>query len=434
MTELRHGHSHPRRTFRATLMGVLVIGALALPHTSAYAQSSDLQIMLDRMERLERDIRTLNRQIARTQAVGEAAAPDATSAVAPTTTPAPTRAAAPAPQIEYTEGEGALARVTVRMSALEQEVRQATGQAEGMNYRLDQISVRLDKLISDLDYRLSRLEGSNYSSLSTNSMAANSMPAYPTVTAAPSTTSVSKVGEMAAPTALATEQGTIGENGTYIPPKSGGGTLGSLSKSKLDQFVPANGTSMDGAEQTAATPDQMTAAAPMAQPGMAQTNMPQPGMGQAAMPTPATEAPAQEAVQPAVASVLPEGTPRERYQFAFGLMSQARYGDAEAALKEFIERHGEDALAGNAWYWLGETYYVRKSFMEAAQTFFQAYKKAPEGAKAPDSLLKLGMSMASLEKTEEACTTFGKLRKEFASLKPSIERTLNRETKRLKCK
>jgi tol-pal system protein YbgF len=88
---------------------------------------------------------------------------------------------------------------------------------------------------------------------------------------------------------------------------------------------------------------------------------------------------------------------------------------------------------GNARYWLGETYYVRNAYMDAAQTFFQAYKTAPDGTKAPDSLLKLGMSMASLDKPEEACATFGKLRKEYTDLKPSIEKALNRETKRLKC-
>ena len=61
-------------------------------------------------------------------------------------------------------------------------------------------------------------------------------------------------------------------------------------------------------------------------------------------------------------------------------------------------------------------------------------KQAPEGPKAPDSLLKLGMSMAGLDKTQEACATFGKLRKEFSPLKTNIEQALNREVKRLECK
>ena len=137
---------------------------------------------------------------------------------------------------------------------------------------------------------------------------------------------------------------------------------------------------------------------------------------------------------PVETAVLPTGSVTDRYKFAFNLTRQARYEEAEIAFKAFIKSHGEDALAGNAHYWLGETYYVRKDFMHAAQAFFEAYQKFPSGAKAPDSLLKLGMSMSNMDKSTEACTTYGKLRQEFSgAMKAPIEQALNRETQRLKC-
>ena len=387
---------------RHVLLSAALLGAFAFGGAPALAQGSDMQILLDRMERLERDIRTLNRQIARSPA-------DAGSAsVAPLDASPAAPLASTTPRTEFTAGEGALSRVTVRISGLEQEVRQATGQNEALSYKIDQISARLDTLITDLDYRLARLEGSTPGSFSSQ----------PSISTAPSSASVSKVGEMALPTGTTSapmDGGTLGANGAYVPPASGG-SLGSISKSTLDQFVQPK----SAGDQAQTAPTELAAPATTTPPATAMA-APQ-----------VAPAPAQEPA-PAVASVLPEGSPRERYQYAFGLMSQARYDDGEAALKEFIAQHGDDPLAANARYWLGETYYVRKSFMDAAQAFFQAYKSTPDGAKAPDSLLKLGMSMASLEKTEEACATFGKLRKEFAELKPGIEKTLNRETKRLKC-
>jgi len=390
---------------RHLLLSAVLLGAFAFAGTSAVAQGSDMQILLDRMERLERDIRTLNRQIARSPA-------DAGSAsVAPLDASPAAPLASTTPRTEFTAGEGALSRVTVRISGLEQEVRQATGQNEALSYKIDQISARLDTLITDLDYRLARLEGST----------AGSFSSQPSISTAPSSASVSKVGEMALPTGTTSapmDGGTLGANGAYVPPASGG-SLGSISKSKLDQFVQPK----SAGDQAQTAPTELAAPATATPPATPQTAMAAPQVA---------PAPAQEPA-PAVASVLPEGSPRERYQYAFGLMSQARYDDAEAALKEFIAQHGDDPLAANARYWLGETYYVRKSFMDAAQAFFQAYKSTPDGAKAPDSLLKLGMSMASLDKTEEACATFGKLRKEFIDLKPGIEKALNRETKRLKC-
>jgi tol-pal system protein YbgF len=413
-------HNTPQKLFKgAMLVSAVLLPVLTLGGVSAWAQGSDMQILLDRMERMERDIRTLNRQIARGSDATAATA--AVETATNSTAPAATAPAPATPAIEFTEGESALARTTVRLTALEEEVRQATGLAEGMSYQIEQISARLDKLITDLDYRLARLEGG------TMGTTGGSFASQPTISAAPSPPSVSKVGEMAAPTETmsvsSAQQGTVGPNGTYMPPQSGGGTLGRISKNTLDQLMPNDGNDAALGQDGVGGEEGAQVAANLAP----QTASPQ-GLAPMAQPTAAIATPAPEPV-----SVLPEGTPRERYQFAFGLMSQARYDDAEVALKEFIANHGDDALTANAWYWLGEAYYVRKTFMEAAQTFFQAYKIAPEGAKAPDSLLKLGMSMASLEKIEEACTTFGKLRKEFIDLKPSIKRTLNRETKRLKC-
>lgn len=385
--------------FRFFWLLALVV-ALAWPVTPVWAQSSDMQILLDRLERLERDIRTLNRQIART--------PQSASQAAPQMDEQPSVSSQAPSGLEFSPSEGAVSRLTVRLTALEGEVRQATGQAESLSYRLDQLTERLDTLVSGLNYRFQRLEGTTPAG--TQPPLGALEPKRPGVMTAPSIGSVSKVGEMPPPTGETTskERGTVDSHGVYTPPKSAINSLGNVSSNRLEQVM-----SSDGEGDEASAPTQHTSLSPPSTSAMPQASAP--------------------AAVAGASSVLPAGTPRERYQYAFGLMSQARYDEAEVALKEFIAQYGDDPLVGNARYWLGETYYVRKSFMDAAQAFFQAYKTAPDGAKAPDSLLKLGMSMASLDKTEEACATYGKLRKEFADLKPNLLKALNRETKRLKC-
>ena len=360
------------------------------------------QALLDRLDRLERDIRTLNQQIAGMPT-------ESPSAVAPAAAPA---TQAPAPQIEYTEGEGMLSRVMVRLDALESEVRTATGQSESLTFGIEQLTQRFDKLMVDLDYRLARLEGDTPGSFASQ----------PAISAPPSPGSVSKVGAMPpvgqSVEGSTPEQGTMLKNGLYQPGAQGGGVLGTMSKSTLDAIELETGKKegpADGSELTdvaAASPAVSTA------PSVA---------------TP-TVAPVTAPVATPSASVLPEGSVQDQYRFAFDLTRQARYEEAEIAFKAFVAAHEDEPLANNARYWLAETFYVRKRYMEAAQAFFEAYKKAPTGPKAPDSLLKLGMSMAGLEKPTEACTTFGKLRKEFTPLKANIEQALNREIKRLSCK
>lgn len=391
----------PSKTIKTLVPSFIRGGMLALAAAAplvagvpaaVQAQGADSKALLDRIERLERDIRTLNQQIARQGSQTPGAAPAQGG-----TENAPVVVGA-APE----GGDGGAARAFVRLDALEREVRDLTGLTEGLSHRIDQLGVRLDKLLVDLDYRLARLEGGQPGSFS-----AEARGEPPQVRTAPTPGSVSRIGAMPP---VSSEGGTVSKDGAYVPGQGENvGTLGTVSKTKLDQIV-------EGQEQ-----------------GQEQ--------GQAQTQEPAAPAPVQETVpqvaeteQAALPSALPAGTVREQYDYAWDLVRQARFVEAEEAFKAFIEAHPNDDLTGNARYWLAETYYVRKRYMDAAQAFFDAYKKAPEGNKAPDALLKLGMSMAGLEKTDEACTTFAKLRKEFTPLKANIEQALNREVQRLKCK
>ncbi len=111
--------------------------------------------------------------------------------------------------------------------------------------------------------------------------------------------------------------------------------------------------------------------------------------------------------------VLPEGTPESRYRHAFTLLSQANYSEAERALKAYLVQHSDHRLAGNAKYWLGETYYVRGQYQDAAITFAEGYQEYPGNSKAPDNLLKLGKSLAALGETTDACGTYSELIQRF---------------------
>jgi tol-pal system protein YbgF len=131
--------------------------------------------------------------------------------------------------------------------------------------------------------------------------------------------------------------------------------------------------------------------------------------------------------------VLPGGSATERYNYAFGLMKEADYPAAEAAFREFVAAHPRDQMAGNAQYWLGETYYARGRYMEAASAFAEGYKRYPKSSKAPDALLKLGMSLARAEQKQNACVALARLGEEFPKAAASIRQRAASEMKRLGC-
>lgn len=130
---------------------------------------------------------------------------------------------------------------------------------------------------------------------------------------------------------------------------------------------------------------------------------------------------------------LPKGKPSEQYRYARSFLLSGDYDRAAATLKAFIAAHPKDVLAGNATYWLGETYYARGQFSAAAIHFAQGFKKYPKSQKAPDNLLKLGMSFAKLGKRAEACASLFALRQRYPRAPTYIRRAARGEARRLRC-
>lgn len=151
---------------------------------------------------------------------------------------------------------------------------------------------------------------------------------------------------------------------------------------------------------------------------------PAPSAGAAASATPAGD---QTALLPA------DGTPEEQYEAAFSHLTKHDLPSAEAAFIAFLQAHPDDPLAGNAQYWLGETYYARDRFEDAAVAFLEGYQTYPDSPKAADNLLKLGMSLARIGRREEACTTFAKLSQDFPNAGTNIKRRLVTEVKAQNC-
>ncbi|UUX48778.1 tol-pal system protein YbgF [Nisaea acidiphila] len=149
-------------------------------------------------------------------------------------------------------------------------------------------------------------------------------------------------------------------------------------------------------------------------------------------PEPA-EAPETVASAPANGGILPDGTPEEQYKHAFAYLQKQDFNAAEQALSLFLERHPKNPLAGNAIYWLGETYYVRKDFARAAKTFATGYTEYPGSSKTADNLLKLGFSLARMDRKDDACVTFDKLLTDFPNASSNIKRRVDAERQRIGC-
>ena len=132
-------------------------------------------------------------------------------------------------------------------------------------------------------------------------------------------------------------------------------------------------------------------------------------------------------------SLLPDKAPKEQYDFAISFMKIGDYETAEFALKEFIDKNKDHDLAGNAQYWYGETFRIRQLYSDAATAYLDGYQNYPKSDKAPDNLLKLGITMVQLGEKEQGCTMIVGIKKQYPKASKSVLQKAQYEQKKFKC-
>jgi tol-pal system protein YbgF len=126
-------------------------------------------------------------------------------------------------------------------------------------------------------------------------------------------------------------------------------------------------------------------------------------------------------------------TVQEQYDRAFDFLRKANYDEAENAFKTFVDKNPKDKLIDNAKYWYGETLYVRGRYDDSAVAFADAYQQNPRGTKAPDSLLKLAMSLGALNKVPDACATLAELKGKYPTASSNVRTLADQERSKFKC-
>lgn len=150
-------------------------------------------------------------------------------------------------------------------------------------------------------------------------------------------------------------------------------------------------------------------------------------------------APPQPATTPlANATSLPQSgasdaSAKQAYETAYGHLLQQDFASAETAFDDFLKRFPSDPLAGNAQYWLGETYFARGQYKPAAGAFLKGYQTYTRSAKAPDSVLKLAMSLDKLGQKDAACASYAELTTKFPNAPGHVKNRADTERRRLGC-
>ena len=137
--------------------------------------------------------------------------------------------------------------------------------------------------------------------------------------------------------------------------------------------------------------------------------------------------------RPEKENLLPNKTPPEQYDFAIGFIKVGDYETAEFALKEFIDKNKDHDLAGNAQYWYGETFRIRQLYSDAASAYLDGYQNYPKSKKAPENLLKLGITMVQLGEKDQGCNMIKGVKKQYPKANKSVLQKAQYEQKKFNC-
>jgi len=298
------------------------------------------------------------------------------------------------------------AQVTVRIQQLEQQVRDLTGQIQGLQFTLTQMQQQLQKMQDDNEFRFEQLEGT------------------------------AGKGDGKAPagkkTDAATQPGGATPTGALPPAQPGAQTTPPAQLSGSASLPPAAVPSNDMAAAPSAEGQ------PMDDDGLGQSQDPLVGKGGGtaelgALPTDGNGQPLNLSLDSSQPQQLANGDADAQYKAGYDAIVRGDYQFAEDQFKQFIQLYPKDPKAPDATNWLGEALLQRQAYDEAADvllTGFQNYEKTP---RAPDLLFKLGIALAGAGEQDTACRTFAEVVKRYPKEPAAFMQRLNAEKQKAQC-
>lgn len=123
----------------------------------------------------------------------------------------------------------------------------------------------------------------------------------------------------------------------------------------------------------------------------------------------------------------------EVYKSGYAHVLAGEYALATSVFQDYISLYPNGPEVADAHYWLGESLYAQGAFKDAARIFLDAHKTFPQATKAPDTLLKLGMSLMALDNRETACVTYDEVLARYPSASNAIKDRVASEKSRAQC-
>lgn len=122
---------------------------------------------------------------------------------------------------------------------------------------------------------------------------------------------------------------------------------------------------------------------------------------------------ADPAAQDTLAAETGIATPEDQYKAALDLLSKQNYPEAQSAFRAFAAANPKHDLAATAQFFAADIDFVQKNYPAAAQGFTAVLRSYPKSTRAPDAMLKLGLSLIQAGDKQNGCLTLAALKAKY---------------------
>ncbi|HEY1885133.1 MAG TPA: tol-pal system protein YbgF [Roseiarcus sp.] len=125
--------------------------------------------------------------------------------------------------------------------------------------------------------------------------------------------------------------------------------------------------------------------------------------------------------------------PREQFNAALQAFQAGQYPEAETGFKAFLAANPAHRLTPDAIFYIGETYLQRSRPREAAEQYLKITTDYSKSSRAPESMVRLGQTLAALGNSEQACATLGEFGKRYPTASASVKKLAEHESAKDHC-
>src|SRR6202167_1902778 len=125
--------------------------------------------------------------------------------------------------------------------------------------------------------------------------------------------------------------------------------------------------------------------------------------------------------------------PHEQFNAALQAFQAGQYPEAEAGFKAFLAANPSHRMSADAIFYIGETYLQRSRPREAAEQYLKVTTDYSKSSRAPESMVRLGQTLAAPCNSEQACATVTEFGKRYPAASASVKKLAEHESAKDHC-